>query len=288
MLILGCLQSPPSRTAPSESSPDRLCCAVQCRRSAPTPHIRSADVEAMTPNIMVQATGNPPLRVAARRTTQAPKAASGRTPWPRNTAHSWMTWHGTVLRRRRRHPAPVSFGGGGRFLASRFSSTPSGMTWRRQYRHRGWTVIRCRLLRTGGHPQVRGRGLVTSRRLAAISRRRTPSKYYRNTVGRSATGQICPRGGRYDRLRNRHASLPGAAELRSPTMYGMHARSGIPGSTGWRRCAPRSMNDSFCFFFVGGRCSSPGLFGRRRRICDIPALVLLLGIEMGVAVDTSL
>ena len=75
--------------------------------------------------------------------------------------------------------------------------------------------------------------------------------------------------------------LAGARMLRSPDNPGTACRTSNSGIN-WRRCAPRSIPTGF------GVGVLTGLFGVGGGFLIIPALVLLLGIEMSVAVGTSL
>jgi uncharacterized membrane protein YfcA len=75
--------------------------------------------------------------------------------------------------------------------------------------------------------------------------------------------------------------IAGARMLRSADDVGTACKTGDSGID-WRRCAPRSIPTGF------GVGVLTGLFGVGGGFLIIPALVLLLGIEMGVAVGTSL
>lgn len=75
--------------------------------------------------------------------------------------------------------------------------------------------------------------------------------------------------------------IAGTRMLRSNDDVGTACRTGNSGID-WRRCAPRSIPTGF------GVGVLTGLFGVGGGFLIIPALVLLLGIEMSVAVGTSL
>ncbi|BDQ23708.1 sulfite exporter TauE/SafE family protein (plasmid) [Rhodococcus qingshengii] len=75
--------------------------------------------------------------------------------------------------------------------------------------------------------------------------------------------------------------IAGARMLRSTDDVGTACKTGSSGID-WRRCAPRSIPTGF------GVGVLTGLFGVGGGFLIIPALVLLLGIEMSVAVGTSL
>ena len=75
--------------------------------------------------------------------------------------------------------------------------------------------------------------------------------------------------------------IAGARMLRSTDDVGTACKTGNSGID-WRRCAPRSIPTGF------GVGVLTGLFGVGGGFLIIPALVLLLGIEMSVAVGTSL
>ena len=75
--------------------------------------------------------------------------------------------------------------------------------------------------------------------------------------------------------------IAGARMLRSNDDVGTACKTGISGIN-WRRCAPRSIPTGF------GVGVLTGLFGVGGGFLIIPALVLLLGIEMSVAIGTSL
>ena len=75
--------------------------------------------------------------------------------------------------------------------------------------------------------------------------------------------------------------IAGARMLRSTDDVGTACKAGSSGID-WRRCAPRSIPTGF------GVGVLTGLFGVGGGFLIIPALVLLLGIEMSVAVGTSL
>ena len=75
--------------------------------------------------------------------------------------------------------------------------------------------------------------------------------------------------------------IAGARMLRSTDDVGTACKTGRSGID-WRRCAPRSIPTGF------GVGVLTGLFGVGGGFLIIPALVLLLGIEMSVAVGTSL
>ncbi|MDV8009163.1 sulfite exporter TauE/SafE family protein [Rhodococcus sp. IEGM 1318] len=75
--------------------------------------------------------------------------------------------------------------------------------------------------------------------------------------------------------------IAGIRMLRSNDDVGTACRTGNSGID-WRRCAPRSVPTGF------GVGVLTGLFGVGGGFLIIPALVLLLGIEMSVAVGTSL
>ncbi|MGA9873765.1 MAG: sulfite exporter TauE/SafE family protein [Rhodococcus sp. (in: high G+C Gram-positive bacteria)] len=75
--------------------------------------------------------------------------------------------------------------------------------------------------------------------------------------------------------------IAGVRMLRSADDIGTACKTGNSGIN-WRRCAPRSIPTGF------GVGVLTGLFGVGGGFLIIPALVLLLGIEMSVAVGTSL